>query len=270
MSHHPPENGFALPIGDDLHHWSGTILGPDMSPYAGGAFHLDIRYPENYPFKPPQVKMTTKVYHPNISSRGRIGLPMLSESHWSGATYTIHIMQAIHDLLENPNPNIEALNWDATKMYKSNRAKYSIIARDWTARFALRRRELEERLPSSDCRERETLPADTSCGTLETREDCLTHLDGRNSDLCVWCPDNACSKFYASQCAPLNFLQQQEHTAPKAETCLPMQGTNSVMTYVHSSSLPSHTSDSEAPMVEPKHVVSGLGFMLLLALKVLF
>ena len=32
-----------------------TILGPEDTPYDGGAFHLEITIPSNYPLVPPSV-----------------------------------------------------------------------------------------------------------------------------------------------------------------------------------------------------------------------
>ena len=54
-----------------------TILGPSESPYEGGVFFLNIHFPTDYPFKPPKVAFTTKIYHPNINSNGSICLDIL-------------------------------------------------------------------------------------------------------------------------------------------------------------------------------------------------
>ena len=54
------------------------------SPYAGGVFFLSIAFPTDYPFKPPKVSFTTKIYHPNINGNGSICLDILRDQ-WSPA-----------------------------------------------------------------------------------------------------------------------------------------------------------------------------------------
>ena len=53
--------------GDDLLHWTGSMMGPEGSPYQGGIFNFDILLPRDYPFSPPLCRFTTKLFHPNIS-----------------------------------------------------------------------------------------------------------------------------------------------------------------------------------------------------------
>lgn len=59
-------------------------MGPPDSPYQGGVFFLTIHFPTDYPFKPPKVAFTTRIYHPNINSNGSICLDIL-RSQWSPA-----------------------------------------------------------------------------------------------------------------------------------------------------------------------------------------
>ena len=85
----------ANPFGDDIFHWTVKLLGPEKSPYAEGIFDLDIRFPPDYPFKPPVVIFSTKIYHCNVDSNGGICLALLKDQ-WSPAT---SISQAIRLLI---------------------------------------------------------------------------------------------------------------------------------------------------------------------------
>ena len=80
----PPTSCSAGPVGDDLYHWQASIMGPPDSPYAGGVFFLSIHFPTDYPFKPPKISFTTKIYHPNINANGNICLDILKDQ-WSPA-----------------------------------------------------------------------------------------------------------------------------------------------------------------------------------------
>lgn len=54
---------------NDFTHLHGQFSGPPDTPYEGGTFDIDIKIPNDYPFRPPLCKFTTKVWHPNVSSQ---------------------------------------------------------------------------------------------------------------------------------------------------------------------------------------------------------
>ena len=55
--------------GDDLTHLKGSFKGPSGTAYDGGIFKVDIKIPNEYPFRPPTMKFDTKIWHPNVSSQ---------------------------------------------------------------------------------------------------------------------------------------------------------------------------------------------------------
>ena len=109
-------------------------MGPEDSPYAGGVFFLNIHFPPDYPFKPPKVSFTTKIYHPNINSNGSICLDILKDQ-WSPALTISKVLLSISSLLTYPNPD-DPLVPEIATIYKSDRDRYNATAREWTGRYA--------------------------------------------------------------------------------------------------------------------------------------
>ena len=89
-----PANCSAGPVGDNLYDWQATLIGPTESPYEGGVFYLNIKFPPEYPFKPPKIYFITKIYHPNINSNGGICLDILKEQ-WSPALTISKVLLSI-------------------------------------------------------------------------------------------------------------------------------------------------------------------------------
>uniref|UniRef100_A0A4W4GV75 Nuclear factor NF-kappa-B p105 subunit n=1 Tax=Electrophorus electricus TaxID=8005 RepID=A0A4W4GV75_ELEEL len=117
----PPAQCSAGPVGDDLFHWQATIMGPNDSPYQGGVFFLTIHFPTDYPFKPPKVAFTTRIYHPNINSNGSICLDIL-RSQWSPALTISKVLLSICSLLCDPNPD-DPLVPEIARIYKTDNEK---------------------------------------------------------------------------------------------------------------------------------------------------
>ena len=147
-------------------------MGPSDSPFQGGVFFLNIHFPSDYPFKPPKVSFTTRIYHPNVNSNGSICLDILN-AQWSPALTiskgasppvpspvcsgpfpcafpvrgprSLTSSGALHDtpavvlsicsLLTDPNPD-DPLVPEIARIYKTDRAKYEATAKEWTKKYA--------------------------------------------------------------------------------------------------------------------------------------
>lgn len=131
----PPANCTAGPVSDaEFFTWKAMIFGPADSPFQGGVFNLTIRFPSDYPFKPPIITFTTKIFHPNINAAGGICLDILKQ-HWSPALSISKVLLSILSLLTDANPE-DPLVPDIANLYKTNRTEYEHIAREWTMLYA--------------------------------------------------------------------------------------------------------------------------------------
>jgi ubiquitin-conjugating enzyme E2 D/E len=126
--------GSAGPKGDNLFEWTSTIRGPAGSPYQDGVFFLDIKFPPEYPFKPPKVQFQTKIYHCNINAQGYICLDIL-KNQWSPALTISKVLLSICSLLTDPNP-LDPLVGDIAQMYIKDRPQHDKLAKEWTKRYA--------------------------------------------------------------------------------------------------------------------------------------
>ena len=130
----PPSNCSAGPVGSDLYNWEAVIMGPEDSPYTGGVFKLRIQFPLDYPFKPPHIQFTTKIYHPNINASGMICLDIL-KTQWSPALTISKVLLSICSLLTDPNPK-DPFVPDIATQYMNEPEEYERVAKRWTLAYA--------------------------------------------------------------------------------------------------------------------------------------
>lgn len=129
-----PPNISAAPIGPELLLWEALIFGPQGTPYEGGVFKLELRFPREYPFKAPIVRFITRIYHCNINSEGAICLDILKDN-WAPSLTVTKVLLSICSLLSDPNPN-DALVPNIANLYLTNRNQHNKMAQKATQQFA--------------------------------------------------------------------------------------------------------------------------------------
>ena len=127
----------AEPIDEnDLTVWKGRVEGAKGTPFEGGYFHFKINIPDQYPFEPPEVKMITKVYHPNINSKtGSICVNILKKGVWVPTNSIQSVLLSLQGLLTKPNPD-SPLVGEINKVYLEDIDKYNETVREWVKLYA--------------------------------------------------------------------------------------------------------------------------------------
>eukprot|EP01103_Thecamoeba_quadrilineata_P000542 TRINITY_DN10471_c0_g1_i1.p1 TRINITY_DN10471_c0_g1~~TRINITY_DN10471_c0_g1_i1.p1 ORF type:complete len:159 (+),score=16.82 TRINITY_DN10471_c0_g1_i1:33-509(+) len=132
----PLEGADASPsnTGENIFSWNATIFGPDESEWEGGIFSLRMTFSELYPTKPPKVRFTTPIYHPNVYTDGSLCLDILQDK-WSPIYSVSTILTSVQSLLLDPNPDSPA-NPEAARLYVQDRKAYKQRVRACAAKSA--------------------------------------------------------------------------------------------------------------------------------------
>jgi ubiquitin-protein ligase len=123
--------GSVAPIEDDFLHWSGCFTGPKNTPYSDGTYYFEIKFPDDYPQKGLiDVQMRTKILHPNIDSRnGHICVSYFS--NWKNTYNVVGIVNAIFDLLDEPNCDDGYLSTLDEKKATELNLKYATVEQEY-------------------------------------------------------------------------------------------------------------------------------------------
>jgi ubiquitin-protein ligase len=119
----------AAPISaDNIFQWNAILDGPEDSLFEDASFVLTLKFPQDYPNHPPDVKFVTKVFHPNIYMDGSICLDIL-QHRWSVSLDVTTLLISIRSLLTDPNPASPA-NSEAAMLYQNHRRDYERRVRE--------------------------------------------------------------------------------------------------------------------------------------------
>ncbi|KAF2703056.1 ubiquitin-conjugating enzyme [Pleomassaria siparia CBS 279.74] len=142
LSSDPPEGITAGPISeDDMFLWEALIQGPEGTPFEGGIFPAELKFPKDYPLAPPSMRFLVDVWHPNVYQNGSVCISILhppgddpnhyeqASERWSPIQSVEKILISVMSMLAEPNDESPA-NVEAAKMWREKRADYEKIVRD--------------------------------------------------------------------------------------------------------------------------------------------
>ena len=134
-----------LPDQNNVMEWKCTMLGPQDTPFGGGLFYLKIKFPDNYPQKPPEVSFLTPIYHINVNPRKQnasqggesLGHVCISTLNWWNPKKST-IKEVLHDIfalfyMSNPK---SPYGIERAYEFQKNRKLYDDKCRYFTQKYA--------------------------------------------------------------------------------------------------------------------------------------
>lgn len=131
---------------NNIRHLRLIIIGPNDTIYAGGIFVFDVKYPEDYPFKPPTILFESANcrLHPNLyqSPRGKVCLTILGTwagsdtISWAPSMTLTTVYQSILGILHDNPISCEPLYYETSPEHHKA-IEYSIGARYLTLRHTV-------------------------------------------------------------------------------------------------------------------------------------
>ncbi|MHA1144449.1 MAG: ubiquitin-conjugating enzyme E2 [Candidatus Helarchaeota archaeon] len=136
----------------NIEHLKILLVGPKNTPYQGGLFKLEVRFPKSYPMEPPFVRLHTPIWHPNFwpdpkefPGRRNICLDLVNPSKkgngggWTPSKSISTVINSIYMMLDTRgafvNPT-DVYNKKAGLELMKNRKAFEKKARTITKKYA--------------------------------------------------------------------------------------------------------------------------------------
>ena len=147
----PPDGITAGPVTeDDLFLWEALIQGPEDTPFEGGIYPAELKFPKDYPLNPPKMKFMGEIWHPNgainstlcshmltaaVYANGEVCISILhppgddpnhyesASERWSPIQSVEKILISVMSMLAEPNDESPA-NVEAAKMWRERRQEF--------------------------------------------------------------------------------------------------------------------------------------------------
>lgn len=116
------------------------FLGPTGTPYHPGCYKAQLSFPNEYPFKPPEFKILSTFWHPNVYTDGKICISILhapgtdemntietASMRWTPVQSIEKVLVSIVSVLSDPDPSDAGApaNVDALVEYRKNRSVFT-------------------------------------------------------------------------------------------------------------------------------------------------
>lgn len=119
------EKGWDIEPSDNLRQWDVLFQGPQAcgSPYEEGRWIVRITFPLEYPFKPPVVVFSSKIFHPNVTEKGEVCTKTI-EDDWSPKKTLLNtVLPYIESLLSAPDLS-NPMNAEAAALFQNDRKAF--------------------------------------------------------------------------------------------------------------------------------------------------
>lgn len=146
LTRNPPEGVSVGPKDDNLFVWEVLIVGPAGTILEEGMFKAELKFPEDFPNSPPEMRFITPMWHPNIYPDGKVCISILhapgvdrfnqqesADERWRPILGVEQVLVSVIAMLNEPNPDSPA-NIDAAKQFREDPKGYRRKVRDFVAR----------------------------------------------------------------------------------------------------------------------------------------
>jgi len=162
LKRNPVEHIQALPHEKNILEWHYVIEGPKNSPYEGGVYHGVLRFPKEYPYKPPSILMFTRNGRFKTNSRLCLSMSDFHPEQWNPIWSVSSILSGLLSFMLDSEPTLGSI--ETTTEQKKAFAAKSLDENVRNKQFCALFPEYVEKYQLLRKAREETQPAGTQCG----------------------------------------------------------------------------------------------------------